>query len=362
MEAMHQLQQQVAEREDSRVPLLGALPARALHRAGFLAVAERVAAGDFLTDDDVRALAARATPPVLMKLVELAQARDPLRPRLPKVRPVVLLEFAALLEAGDHRQALEEARVRLEEARRAAPGELYAAIDRWTGKFDLHKLLALLRELFEGEQSGSARLLGPSTAEVRSLLNQQSSRDKSCSLPDLLDLLRGVGVNHVEGGSDLAIHREALALGFSVSIGTRLEEPTRVQAEGAGGNQAPLCRTFVEELLAVRRDLSASSKITCWFPWSLDVSGTQLLRAIALGRLALRSVPRIRAPLSLLGTKMAHAALQFGANDIGFAAVDGKTASLLEVVLLSELDFLNLEQTPAGEAALEEGTAAMTDQ
>ena len=112
--------------------------------------------------------------------------------------------------------------------------------------------------------------------------------------------------------------------------------------------QYPLSKSFVDELLLVRRELAPAGKVTAWFPWAVSSSSTQLIRAIALGRLALRSVPRIRAPLSLLGPNVAQAALEFGANDVGFAAVDSYTAQGLGICPLSEIEFLELDQTQIG--------------
>ena len=70
--------------------------------------------------------------------------------------------------------------------------------------------------------------------------------------------------------------------------------------------------------------------------------GLEMLRIIALGRLLLPEVEYIRAPFSILGPKAGHIALAFGANDIGFAAVDSQSAKALGVLKLSQVsDIIN---------------------
>ena len=46
----------------------------------------------------------------------------------------------------------------------------------------------------------------------------------------------------------------------------------------------------------------------------------------------------MQAPLALFGYKAADVALRFGANDLGFAAINDETAQRLELPLLSEAE------------------------
>ena len=56
-----------------------------------------------------------------------------------------------------------------------------------------------------------------------------------------------------------------------------------------------------------------------------------MLRAVALGSLALPDVLYVRAPITRLGEKVSHIALHFGANDLGFVAVDELSARRLGI-------------------------------
>ena len=92
--------------------------------------------------------------------------------------------------------------------------------------------------------------------------------------------------------------------------------------------------TFCRELLAVRRELGATSEPAAWYPkvsrppdedGSSDgnFTGVEVLRAIALARLLLPANVQIVAPLATLGPKLAQVALEFGASHLGYVAADG---------------------------------------
>lgn len=330
--------------------VLGAVGAKALHAAGFLAIAERLLAGDFLCDEDIRSLGSRAQPPVLAKLISIVRsAQGDIWPKEIRLRPVMLVNLAAALESGGAASAIDEFNKRIEAVDTAGySSEVFIALDRWTGDFDVEELAGLLSDL-QGERlrERGLRILGPSTPEIKTLINGRGLRRVAGGgAAEVLQLLKDAGIKCVEGGGDLNIHRVALNCGFSVSIGQRVD----FEESGNNSGVTTLPMKFIEELLQIRRELVHSGRVTSWFPWAVDSSGTQLISAIAVGRLALQSVPRIRAPLSLLGPNLAQAALEFGANDIGFAAVDSYTAEGLGISPFSELEFLELEATQLGES------------
>lgn len=112
------------------------------------------------------------------------------------------------------------------------------------------------------------------------------------------------------------------------------------------GMSSALDPGFVKHLLQLAENPVLQSRVTAWFPLcasaldrSADPKGSEgigLLRAIALARLMLSGVPYIRASVSLLGPSIAQIALAFGANDLGYSAVDWQTADALGLARLSE--------------------------
>lgn len=110
---------------------------------------------------------------------------------------------------------------------------------------------------------------------------------------------------------------------------------------------AVFCRT----LMATRDDRSSNGRLRAWIPLlekPLDqeigcdggFTGVEVLRAIALARLVLPAEIEVRAPLAMLGPKLAQVALDFGASHLGCVALDGQTPGdplVAESSLLDEL-------------------------
>jgi hypothetical protein len=112
------------------------------------------------------------------------------------------------------------------------------------------------------------------------------------------------------------------------------------------------CESFCRRLLEIREEARGVAGPIEWYPVipgspddsaSADdgTSGVEVLRAISLARLVLPAHVTIRAPLALLGARLALAALSFGASDLGWAAPDGQSPAdplVADPGLLAELD------------------------
>jgi hypothetical protein len=93
--------------------------------------------------------------------------------------------------------------------------------------------------------------------------------------------------------------------------------------------------TFCRTLLATRRELDSTSETVVWLPKVTeppdmqsvadnDFTGVDMLRAIALARLALPPHVPVVAPLATFGPKLAQVALEFGASHLGYLADSGR--------------------------------------
>ncbi len=100
--------------------------------------------------------------------------------------------------------------------------------------------------------------------------------------------------------------------------------------------------SFCRTLIAIRGEASPSGEVPrngteyFWYPiveqpldrdlgWDGNITGAEVLRAIALARLVLPAAIEVRAPLAPLGPKVAQVALDFGAAHLGYVAADGQT-------------------------------------
>lgn len=328
----------------------------ALQRFGALSIAEQILSGTPLTLADAEHLAQHAPLPVLGKLVQLLPAR--FEHFTVRLRPVFHLPIAAVLEQGGEEGAALFATQRLQalESDLQLNTPIVIAIDRWSGKFRTEQLLGTLQHLAQRAPSNLRfTILGPSTVDLSVVLEQAQADERGDLglLDDTLAGLRRISVHSLEGGSDLDMHQRACAQDMRVTISQELSVDYPDERDGRFRTRSreeigrtDLSREFLQELFLIRRHILPSGLLTCWFPWTptlLDETrgnalplAVQVLRAMAIGRLVLPEVPYIRAPLSALGLKVAQVGLEYGANDLGFAAVDAETEAALGVARLSE--------------------------
>lgn len=315
--------------------LAGSFGFAQLTKAGAATIAEKIFRQVSLTESDALEIASFELP-VIMKLVEIYSSLSPSpAANSIRLRPVYYLPLAELLETSSPQAAIERGQAAISELNKKLnfSGTLYVAIDRWTGAFALQELLACIKQIIAlplGE-TRSLRALGATTLEI-----EEISTSSKLTFPELAKLFQEAGIFSIEGGAELSVHKDASDFGFELVVAQRLPESTEFHY-----------KDFITELFHISRVLAPGGNLRVWFPWSqyqLDsvestrhgVLGLDFLKCIALGRLVLKDVPMIRAPISLLGVKLASVALSLGANDLGFAAVESGTAEKLGIARMSE--------------------------
>ena len=333
---------------------------RVLEQSKLTHVAEKIVAQETLSLRDAEQLAGNASLPLLVNLVALDSVTRNRSLNAVRLRPLFHVPIGQLLEergysaCGDH----IDARLRDLSCDATSPNEpIFVAIDRWSGRFSFSELSQALMRICEFSSDViSFRILGPSTVDLVQMLESNDAKGESDSayLEQVLMMLRELGVSAIEGGSDLDLHREAAMLGFetvfshelALDSASRQELFLSADPNASDSRLTEFTREFLQEFLLVRSEIEPLGHFSTWFPWTASLldhrSGkavpiaVQVLRAIALGRLMFPETPYIRAPLSALGLKVAHVALEFGANDLGFAAVDSDTERALGVARLSD--------------------------
>ena len=329
---------------------------RRLKALGFEALAGAVAAGETLNPRQ-RMQLVNAPIPVLAKLIELQGTAG----SAATLAPVFYFPLAAAVEAGGATQAAEQCVESLVSAAQNRPTDgIGIVVDRWTGNFQFETLaeaVALTNQRLMLENLNGPFFTGPSTGELKRII--RSAAEQFPSLEELLPLLQQAGIAAIEGGTDLSVHTRALATGFHATIAhdltrsrlaravlTALPEAAKTEVAMA---HAPFAvgEQFLSTLQQIAACLQAHPGRGIWSPAAsapLDVAaaaesplGAELISAIAIARLLLPRTISVRAPLSLMGVKAAHTALLFGADDLGFAALDGATAEQLALPLYSEV-------------------------
>ncbi len=303
--------------------------------------------------------------PVLAKLVELKRSARPTC----AVTPVVYFPLAAALESSDPERAAEncvEAVLSATTGNGRSPSGIGIVVDRWTGDFRFEQLaesIGLVSRQLMLETLRSPGFVGPSTGELKRIARGLEGSNAEDGFADIFTLLKQAGITSIEGGTDLALHARAREVGFSStvtqdltrsrlarSVITAQPEIAKIdEAKSSGLVHAPheVGHQFVEQLRAAASTLSSGKSKSAWSPAApaqLDVAsapesplGAEIMASIAIARLILPLAISVRAPLSLMGIKAAHAALWFGADEIGFAAVDASTAEQLALPLFSDV-------------------------
>lgn len=178
---------------------------------------------------------------------------------------------------------------------------------------------------------------------------------RGSALDALMSELTNFGISSIDGGSALDIHASASRAGLTVCFGQDVSHVLEEASAGSLAEEPKIRHTrrttddrFIRDLLDVKSRLADPGRLLAWFPWSrtnFDATlcrhshplAVPLLRIIAIARLVLHKTEYIRAPLTLLGKPLALAATQFGANDLGYVAVDANTAKQLQLYRLSEV-------------------------
>lgn len=301
--------------------LLPRLAVRQIESAGLSDVACRILADEELEAADLSRLA-RASLPLLGKLVEL-QSEPPVETTLERT---VFCPVASFLEERGLEAAIVRACEEIGKSAGSSAGPVYLVIDRWNGLANSGELAAILAALvtrFGGER---LQVVAPGTEFARAMGSGLSAGD--LGIP---------GVRRID--SDRSALNSVGHLGIDILI----------QQSSLTGE--PL----IAELLEVRafRCLAAWTPHLATPPDRSELAGgeplgAEVIRAVAIARLALPARVEVRAPVAMLGPKLAQVALGFGATHLGPAAVDARTAAALGIPIEAEIVHLieNNRPTP----------------
>jgi hypothetical protein len=317
-----------------------------LKKASLVELAEKLFFGVKLESSEQYRLVSSVSLPLLGLLIRMKRhASD--WPQLTAVRPLICLPIGGMLERKNKAEVLKDSEAQLSKILEKVNvfSELYLIVDYWRGGFDRSDLVAILRELTRAfDPKVKIVPLGPSTVDIQAMVRSDEPDDYRSVIFRILSELKEMGVSSIDGGTDLPIHREAASAGLQVAVGQQIQPLSC----SAGRDWA---ERFCDDIEFVRTEIMSSDRCVVWYPWT-DHSiketeagaagplGIQMLRVIALGRLLLPSIKHIRAPWSLLGNSIAHLALTFGANDLGFGAIDYRTAEQLRITRISETTHL----------------------
>ncbi len=290
--------------------LLSRVAVRQLESAGLSDVACRILADEELEAADLSRLA-RASLPLLGKLVEL-KSGPPVETALERT---AFCPLASLLEEWGLDAAIVHAGEEIGEAARSSDGPVYLAIDRWDGPANVRELAAVLAAL--GTRFGGERLqvVAPGAEFARAMGSGLSAGN-----------LGTLGVRRIDSDRPALYSVGHLGIDILIQQSSLTGEP------------------LIAELLEARafRHLAAWAPHLATPPDRSELAGGEplgadVIRAVAIARLALPSRVEVRAPVAMLGPKLAQVALQFGATHLGPAAVDARTAAVLGIPTEAEI-------------------------
>jgi len=161
------------------------------------------------------------------------------------------------------------------------------------------------------------------------------------SVPETLTKLREAGLDSCPGGGAEIFHPEVRdRIASRKMSGDRwLEVAGLVHREGVKSNCTMLFghieepRHWVDHLLRLRGQQDETGGFQCFIPLAFHPAGTKFehlpgpdlatkLKVIAVSRLLLDNIPHVKAYWVMLGREAAQVALRFGANDLDGTVVD----------------------------------------
>ena len=293
-----------------------------LSQQGFMRIARKVMEGEQLSVPEIGLLLDKASMPVLMKLVSLCGG--PARPL--QVTPAVVLPLRLWLDfKSDLRQVSDLA------------CEMLVGIEREEVQvtFDELRFASLtlpVRRLIEtiARCRPGLTLVGPSNLDLAAECGNLSGCDESLGkeLSRRLEFLRDLGFRRLRSSSERRYLDYLHELGFETSL---LSDVTKYRSH----------IELAEDLLEINQLSGSERSLQVWMPgknWSGGPAKRfavdqlfefQVLRVLAIGRLILSNIPKIRASSSFLSLEAMGLAHHFGANDLGFGAFDRPTRDYL---------------------------------
>lgn len=260
---------------------------------------------------------------VIQKLSNIVIIKNSITQPL-RIGTILQIDLAHSIETKGVRKAKTKALDQIQSilSIRKSQDPISISLDRWRGQFRFSDFCSVIRDLLL-EQGRELKIIGPSTAEINRtfLSDSYEMRNKKHFIELFLEQLFAVGVTSIEGGSNLETHQLATSLGFT----SRFSQGLRRYEE------------IIETAEVLNQTLAQEQTLESWCPVVLN-SHLSYYKCIALGRILMPSVPRIRAPISLLGFESANGAQAFGANDLGYLSLDEKTSRALGVLKANNVE------------------------
>lgn len=321
---------------------------RSFERAGIRDIAERVFYCQQLEEGEIARLMEGVTLPVIMKLVELHTGdHDVVEPE-----PVLCVPYCQWCADYGINEAIEKLPKILSEISYSSCRVVFDRFDLelWTSEF--YEKFAQYRREFP-----HLSFVGPSVEEILECLKKKpdgsSRKDRLQSsgggssifmmrLRAVLKRLKEVGFERLKTSSSSASVRVVSEAGFPVGLRTVLDHfPTNIE--------------FARELLRINRLSGGNQNVQLWLPEVLDtgkyrsrepITDMALLRALAVGTLALSQVPFRRASSKQFSADAFRFARFCGANDFGVGAIDATTAEALNFQSYESLSHARQAITP----------------
>jgi len=213
------------------------------------------------------------------------------------------------------------------------PLKVSIAIDRWRGVAKFSSIVSTINAILSNKSIANIQFLGPSTADLSEIIaSRNNSAEISTQVKELLFQLAQAGITRIDGGSNFEIHQLSAEAGFTISYAEDLSAHTQKET------------STVKQLQKSRNILYATGKMETWFPWAPTLlrrnadapSFARVLRSLAVARLILPKTPYIKASTSLTGAAFAQITPHYGANDLGYFAIDAASAKECGIPLLTE--------------------------
>ncbi|MDZ4785862.1 MAG: hypothetical protein SGJ02_07280 [bacterium] len=297
---------------------------KALRQFGFLGIAQKIIKRQELSVGDIEHLIVHAGFPVLLKLLSFSSRKQ----GKISIAPAVVLPVGHWLKFGfSSKEVIDQASIFLKSIQQ---NQIQVAFD----EIDLNNLDGNFAEIVINISKSRRGLIleGPSIDKIVDTV-RDAHFDKRERLENILKTLRDCGFKRLRASSKTEFLHLTKKLGFQNSLITPVDKFSSDHM-------------LAQELHHLCEITSFEDLVDSWTPGVLGetndwrraaASDFQLLRVMAIGSLVLQSVPTIRASALYLSQATMHYASYFGANDLGFRAVDQSPQLNLKFPLNTDL-------------------------
>ena len=274
-----------------------------------IGIAEKIFYSEDLTLEE-RSVILELELPFLGKLVEIFLSGRR-KSAIARFRPAVYFHLAREIENSGGRQAGRDllSLLRAIDPEHEIEVPIWITFDSWDIAGGAEALLEVFHVVMtQNDISGRFLIRGPSVSDLLQL--SSSSFDSQALLPEF----KSLGVGSIEADADHSLLLEATRENLETIIYRQLSQ------DCIGDSCSANVLSF-----------DFSGKLDAKHDREVSLLGGQVVRLAAISRLLFHEQDYIQLPLSLVGDKVAHVAISFGVNDLGFVALNNETAAALGV-------------------------------